>query len=111
MKQTAHDPSPLTTIAIALGAMKGTDVLKDILRGQGFGNIPDAAKSVSATTIAIAVASLVETSWQRRLVTGAAAAGLASLIHNSERLRRGQGDAIRQQIMRAATVGKTRGVN
>jgi hypothetical protein len=93
------DVSWMTSAALALGAAKATDLLKNVLVGAGFTNIPPTAKSVAATTLAVVGSVSLERGGKRRALTACAAAGLASLLHSSERTIRSRGDLERMSVM------------
>lgn len=92
MATTGTDVPLGTALAIGLGAAKATDAIKKILEGAGLDKIPHSAKSIIATGIAVGASAWFEREPRRRILTAAAATGMASLLHTVERAQRSTGD-------------------
>lgn len=92
-----------TAVAIALGASKATNIAKQLLEKRGIDRIPAPVKSITATALAVGGSVLTEDNVRNRVLTACAAAGLASVFHNAERVMRWRGDIDKIVFFREAT--------
>lgn len=99
-------------LALALGVMKATDLVKEVFtRSTGLTPQPY-LKSALATGLAVGAACAYEDGWRERVELGSTIAGLAALLHEGYAVLSTEADTnkviVVEKAARAA-VGATRG--
>lgn len=93
-----------TATAIALGAVKATDIAKQLFIDIGLGQIPKQPKALMASACAVAASLAFEDGMRRRVLTACASAGLASILHTADRLVRAHGDIDRNTFVQQMNI-------
>lgn len=100
--QAESQSDALIAVAIGLGAMRLTDTAEEVLRAVEL-NPPKVLKGVfSLAVVAVGVSYSATGGLRRRLLVGAAAAGVASLSHAVERMWRYRADESASAVLRGA---------
>lgn len=98
-------------LALALGVMKTTDLVKEIFT-RSTGLIPQPyLKSTLATSLAVGAACAYEDGWRERVELGSTIAGMAAILHEGYAALSTQADSNKAVVVQKTARAAVRGTN